>query len=123
MPDAQAESAQRLTVRVASGEIEVWSGRGVRAAVTPIVAAHPADAFGAAVVSLLEEAAHNPVICVNPLGLGASSPAAPLAFALEDMVDQIEAARRALGLAPIVFWGMSGGGWLGQLYAQRYPEA
>jgi 3-oxoadipate enol-lactonase len=39
------------------------------------------------------------------------------------MVDEIEAARRALGLGPWVFWGMSGGGWLGQIYAHRYPEA
>jgi pimeloyl-ACP methyl ester carboxylesterase len=42
---------------------------------------------------------------------------------LEEMVDRIEGIRRALGLAPWLFWGMSGGGWLAQIYAHRYPEA
>jgi pimeloyl-ACP methyl ester carboxylesterase len=39
------------------------------------------------------------------------------------MVDDIEAARVALGLERWVFWGMSGGGWLAQLYAKRHPDA
>ena len=39
------------------------------------------------------------------------------------MVDSIEEVRLRLGLDPWVFWGMSGGGWLGQVYAHRYPEA
>jgi pimeloyl-ACP methyl ester carboxylesterase len=39
------------------------------------------------------------------------------------MVDRIEGVRRNLGLGPWIFWGMSGGGWLAQIYARRYPEA
>ena len=39
------------------------------------------------------------------------------------MVDDVEAARVALGLGPWVFWGMSGGGWLGLIYARRHPDA
>jgi pimeloyl-ACP methyl ester carboxylesterase len=39
------------------------------------------------------------------------------------MVEHIESARRALDRGPWSFWGMSGGGWLAQIYAHRYPEA
>jgi pimeloyl-ACP methyl ester carboxylesterase len=35
----------------------------------------------------------------------------------------IEAVRRKLGLERWTFWGMSGGGWLAQLYAHRHPES
>src|SRR5207247_10641175 len=41
---------------------------------------------------------------------------------LDDMVDQIEATRVRLGVGPWVFWGLSGGGWLAQLYAHRHPR-
>ncbi|PYQ56565.1 MAG: hypothetical protein DMF53_25215, partial [Acidobacteria bacterium] len=39
------------------------------------------------------------------------------------MVDDLEAVRRSLDLERWVFWGMSGGGWLAQIYAHRHPDA
>jgi pimeloyl-ACP methyl ester carboxylesterase len=79
-----------------------------------IAAAHPTDIFDAGTASLLLEAAQAPAVCINPHARPAS---------LETMVDEIEAERRRRGHAPWVFWGMSGGGWLGQLYARRHPDA
>jgi proline iminopeptidase len=38
-------------------------------------------------------------------------------------VDDLEAVRRTLGVRQWLFWGMSGGGWIGQLYAHRHPTA
>src|SRR5262249_57505904 len=60
------------------------------------------------------------VVCFTPRGIGGSAPAG--AAPLEQMVDDIEAARRELGSAPWTFWGMSGGGWLAMIYAHRCPE-
>jgi 3-oxoadipate enol-lactonase len=77
-----------------------------------ICAAHPVDDFDDKTAALLGEAAGARVICVNP-----RRPT------LEGMVDELEAARRRAGVARWTFWGMSGGGWLGQLYAHRYPDA
>ena len=37
------------------------------------------------------------------------------------MTDDLEVVRRRLGLGPWAFWGMSGGGWIGQQYAERHP--
>jgi pimeloyl-ACP methyl ester carboxylesterase len=78
-----------------------------------IAAAHPADVFGPETAVLLGRVASARVVCVNPHGHAT----------LEEMVDEIEAARYASGSRRWVFWGMSGGGWLGLIYARRYPEA
>ena len=86
-----------------------------------VAAAHPADALGVPTAVLLAEAAGVPVVCINPRGLGASTPPPAGAQDLEQMVDDVEAVRRQLDLGAWVFWGMSGGGWLGQIYARKYP--
>jgi pimeloyl-ACP methyl ester carboxylesterase len=89
-----------------------------------IATAHPADALDQATAALLGAAAGKGVVCVNPRGLGRSSPRPAVGRGtLEEMTDEIESARQRLGLPPWVFWGMSGGGWLGQIYAQRHPRA
>lgn len=116
--------AERRMVKVLGGELETWSGGAPDLPAPLICAAHPADAFGKDTVGLLQDIAHARIVCVNPRGLGESSRLTPARNgALEQMVDDIEAARVALGLGPWVFWGMSGGGWLGLIYARRHPDA
>jgi pimeloyl-ACP methyl ester carboxylesterase len=97
----------------------IRSERGGEAGPT-VLAAHPADDFGVATVSLLASAAGAPVVGVNPRGNGASSPGLQT---LEQMADDIEAVRQRLGLGKLVFWGMSGGGWIGLALAHRHPQA
>ncbi|HEY4563497.1 MAG TPA: alpha/beta hydrolase [Thermoanaerobaculia bacterium] len=77
-----------------------------------VCAAHPAEPLGEGAEKLLAAASGARAVCVNPRG-----------HRLEDMVDEIDAARRELGLDRWVFWGMSGGGWLAQIYAHRHPDA
>ena len=89
-----------------------------------VVAAHPTSAFEAGTIELLAATAGVRVVVVNGRGLGGSSPLdddAPAALA--DTVDEIESVRRRLGLGKWMFWGMSGGGWLAQIYAHRHPSS
>jgi pimeloyl-ACP methyl ester carboxylesterase len=117
-------AAERVLIRAGDAELEVFVGRASQPALVTVAAAHPAAVFGEAAVELLEGTAPVRAIAINPRGLGGSSPRSTMTpRALEDMVDEIEAARRALGFGPWVFWGMSGGGWLGQIYAHRHPDA
>jgi proline iminopeptidase len=77
--------------------------------------------FDAATADLLAEMLGSPVVCINPRGFrGLRSLGIP---SLYQMVDQIEEVRRYLGFGRWIFWGMSGGGWLAQIYARRYAEA
>lgn len=115
---------ERRMLKVPGGELETWSDGAPDLPAPLLCAAHPADAFGKDTVGLLRDVAHARVVCVNPRGLGGSSRLTPASNgALEQMVDDVEAARVALGLGPWVFWGMSGGGWLGLIYARRHPDA
>jgi pimeloyl-ACP methyl ester carboxylesterase len=77
-----------------------------------ICAAHPAEPLGEGAAELLAAASGAQAVCVNPRGPR-----------LEEMVEEIDAARRERGLDRWVFWGMSGGGWLAQIYAHRHPDA
>lgn len=79
-----------------------------------ICAAHPVEEFGQGTAALLADVTGSSVVCVSP---DVSK------LSLEDMVDQIEEARSVLGHERWYFWGMSGGGWLSQLYARKHPEA
>jgi 3-oxoadipate enol-lactonase len=101
-----------MNVSVRGRKVEVVGGPGAT-----IAASHPGEPFGEAAASLLEATAGRPAVCLNPPGVRGG------AQTLEEMVDDLEGARRALGAAPWVFWGMSGGGWLALLYARRHPEA
>jgi 3-oxoadipate enol-lactonase len=111
-------------IDVGGAELEIAIGGSGEASAPVVCAAHPAEAFGDGTVALLSEVSCARVVCVNLRGLGGSSPLPPDApYPLETMVDDLEAVRARLGLPPWVFWGMSGGGWLGQLYAHRHPHA
>jgi len=87
--------------------------RGGKSSGGPVVcAAHPSEDFGPATAELLGIVARAQTVCVNAHGRP-----------LEQMVDAVEAERVRLGLPPWIFWGMSGGGFLAQLYAKRHPKA
>jgi pimeloyl-ACP methyl ester carboxylesterase len=89
-----------------------------------ILSAHPADAYNQGTAALLAAAAEAQVVCVNPRGVGGSTPLPPgVRYTLEDMVDDLDAVRVALGISRWTFWGLSGGGWLAQLYARRHAAA
>lgn len=78
-----------------------------------ICAAHPAALFSHETAALLSAIACAQVVCVGP----------PVdANSLEAVIDAIESKRRSLGIERWVFWGMSGGSFLGQLYARQHPE-
>ena len=115
-------------IETAHATLEVISG-GAPGGAIQIATAHPAEGCAARTAELLGGAADATVVCVNPRGLGASSPppvidrGRPADDALVAMVDDVEDVRQQLGAPPWVFWGMSGGGWLGQLYARRHPAA
>jgi len=115
---------QRL-IELEGAALEVTLGAVPHAEGALLCASHPAGVLGADAVRLLEQTAGAGALCVNPRGIGGSSAVGerPSAYTLDDMVDDIEAVRRHLGLPPWVFWGMSGGGWLGQVYARRFPDA
>jgi 3-oxoadipate enol-lactonase len=123
MTGLDAAGVQRRVYTTVSSELEVWRRDSLRD--LPVVcAAHPADGFDAGTVNLLAEVAESSVVCVNPPGVGGSRLVPHgLQPTLEQMVDAIETVRQRLGLGPWVFWGMSGGGWLAQLYARRHPRA
>ena len=104
--------------------MEICIGGGTDSSAPVLCAAHPAEALGEGAVELLSTAAGARVVCVSPRGLGGSSPlASGQRPALDEMVEDIEAVRRRLGVSQWVFWGMSGGGWLAQIYAHRSPDA
>ena len=111
-------------VDVGSAELEVFTGGPIRSDVPMVCAAHPGDDIGDATVALLAAAANTRVMCINLRGLGGSSALPSSAsYTLESMVEDLDAVRQRLGIGPWVFWGMSGGGWLAEIYARRHPEA
>jgi pimeloyl-ACP methyl ester carboxylesterase len=75
---------------------------------------HPSALFSRETTDLLSSIAAVPVVAVGP-PKGATS--------LEEIVAAMEEKRRSLGLERWVIWGMSGGSFLGQLYAYKYPSA
>jgi len=87
-----------------------------------VLAAHPAGAFDESTARLLAETAQARVVCVNPRGIGGSSPP-PGHASLGDAVADVETVRQRLALGPAVLWGMSGGGWRALLHAARHPQS
>ncbi len=77
-----------------------------------VCAPHPSALFSRETTDLLSSMAAVPVVAVGP-PQGATS--------LEEIVAAMEEKRRSLGLERWVIWGMSGGSFLGQLYAHMYP--
>jgi pimeloyl-ACP methyl ester carboxylesterase len=115
---------ERRQVEVSGAALDVVIGGDAGSTAQRICASHPAGVFDETTVEFLSDIADATVVCVNPRGIGRSSPVPEgAAYSLEAMVDDIEEVRRHLGIERWVFWGMSGGGWLGQLYASKYPRA
>jgi pimeloyl-ACP methyl ester carboxylesterase len=112
-------SEQRKMIEVEGATLEIFQCGAMPGALI-VSAAHPASVFSTDTAELLADTAQTGAVCINPRGLGTSTPAASLS--MEQMVDDIEAIRRRLTLPRWIFWGMSGGGWLAQLYAHRHPQ-
>lgn len=111
-------------IPVTGGQLEVTSyGESIATADTLICASHPIDAFAQQTATLLANASGAAVICVNPRGVGGSSSGEGQSYELSQIIDDFETVRRRLRVKRWVFWGMSGGGWLGQIYARRYPQS
>src|SRR5436305_14006417 len=81
---------------------------------TRVCAPHPSVLFPRETTDLLASTASVPVIAVGPPE-GATS--------LEQIVAAMEEKRSSLGFERWVIWGMSGGSFLGQLYAHKHPGA
>jgi len=79
-----------------------------------VCAPHPSALFSRETTDLLSSIATVPVIAIGP-PKGATS--------LEEIVDAMEEKRRSLDVERWIIWGMSGGSFLGQLYAHMYPTA
>jgi pimeloyl-ACP methyl ester carboxylesterase len=79
-----------------------------------VCAPHPSALFPRETTDLLSSIAAMPVVAVGPPN-GATS--------LEQIVAAMEHKRCSLGVERWVIWGMSGGSFLGQLYAHMYPIA
>lgn len=117
-------AVQRTVIDIGGAELEVFLGGSSDPVAPTICTAHPASAFAEGTVTLLAGMVPARVVCINVRGIGLSSPVADLGATMyDDMVDDIESVRRRLGIGRWTFWGMSGGGWLAQVYAHRHPTA
>lgn len=116
---------ERTVIQLPDCSLEVTFGGGENRQGPAVCASHPAGAFGQGPAELLQWTANTRVVCVNPRGIGNSSAfvSGQHTYTLEQMVDDIERVRQQLAIESWVFWGMSGGGWLGQIYAKRYPAS
>ncbi len=120
---ARTVPVEQKRVPIGSGGewIEVLTG-GDPAGGT-VAAAHPMTSLDVEPLSLLASVTGGKVYALNGRGLGNASPIAPAQANLEQMVSDLEQARRALGSPRWLWWGMSAGGYIGQFYAHRYPDA
>src|SRR5262245_392312 len=104
---------RRVPVGGAGAWIEVLDGGDATAGV--VAAAHPMVSLGVEPLSLLAEVTGARVLAFNARGLGnASRVASGSDWSLEQMVEDCEEARRALGAPRWLWWGMSAGGYVGQ---------
>jgi pimeloyl-ACP methyl ester carboxylesterase len=112
--------SDRLTVPASSGELDVViAGRD---GAGTVVTLHPTEPMDAAAPQLADITGAR-VVCVNPRGIGRSSPARePRDSTLEGMADDLDLVRRALGVSRWLIWGMSGGSMVAQVLAHLYPE-
>ena len=119
------EQVERRLIETPACRLEVFIGGPMTPQGPTLCAAHPAGVFAEGAVDLLRAVGNTSVVCVNPRGIGMSSAALSedSRYSLESMVDDLEAVRHHLGVGDWVFWGLSGGGWLGLAYALRHREA
>jgi proline iminopeptidase len=90
----------------------------------PVVVCHPggpgySSAYFGDLAGLGEEFA---LVLLNPRGTGGSDrPADPLAYGIEDYVQDLDELRAYLGLERLLLFGHSHGGVVAQSYAATYP--
>ena len=82
---------------------------------TPIVAIHSAEPLGQEAAEHLSRLVDRQVFALSPAV--AEDPGV-----FDRIVDSIEEFRQANIGRRVGFWGISGGGWLGLLYARKYPD-
>lgn len=106
-------------IPVESGELDVLvAGRdGVRT----VASLHPIESMHEA-LPLLSEVTDARVVCVNPRGVGRSSPHRDVRDAtIDGMAADLDQVRQALGFPRWVIWGMSGGGVVAMASARWHP--
>jgi pimeloyl-ACP methyl ester carboxylesterase len=111
--------AKRLMVPVDSGELDVLvAGReGMRTVAT----LHPIESMHEA-LPLLAEVTEARVVCVNPRGVGRSSPHRDVRDAtIDGMAADLDQVRQALGFRRWVIWGMSGGSVVAMASGRWHP--
>lgn len=107
-------------IEVPGAVLEVYDAKGAENA--PVVcAAHPVEAYVPRTAALLANRCGARVVCVNPRGVGGASPRH--VESLEVTVQDLDLVRRRLGIERWVYWGSSGGGWLAQVAARRFPQS
>jgi pimeloyl-ACP methyl ester carboxylesterase len=95
-------------VPVDSGELDVLVAG--REDVRTVATLHPIESMHEA-LPLLAEVTEARVVCVNPRGVGRSSPHRDVRDAtIDGMAADLDQVRQALGFRRWVIWGMSGGG-------------
>ena len=95
-------------------------GRG-----TPLILLHggPGASHDYLLPHLLPLARHNRLVFLDERGSGRSASLEdPSGYTIENMVEDVEAVRRALGLGKVALLGHSYGGALAQAYALKYQE-
>ena len=113
----------RRKVQVVGAELDVLVGGRQESGAPTLCTTHPTESMDTA-NGLLADITRARVVCVNPRGVGGSSPLAqPLDSILECMADDLEAVRLALRVRSWVIWGMSGGAMIAQVFAHRHPHA
>lgn len=113
------EKLDRRTIAVDGATLEVYLGGAGEPA---ICTSHPFNARSPDTLEL--RASLGRLAAVNPRGLGHSSAGrGPDDYTFRQQIEDLEAVRRQLGIARWVFWGISGGGCLGLLYALAHPRS
>lgn len=113
----------RKTVPVAGAELDVLIGGPDEPEAGTVCTAHPVESMDA-FIPVLAEITRARVVCVNPRGVGRSSPPEHSDHStLEVTADDLDAVRRSLGILRWVIWGMSGGSMIAQVYAHRHAES
>jgi pimeloyl-ACP methyl ester carboxylesterase len=108
-----------MMIPVDAGELDVLvAGReGARTVAT----LHPIESMHEA-LPLLAEVTEARVVCVNPRGVGRSSPHRDVRDAtIDGMAADLDQVRQALGFRRWVVWGMSGGGGVAMTAARWHP--
>jgi pimeloyl-ACP methyl ester carboxylesterase len=110
----------RRRIAVGSAQLDVLVG-GSESATATVCTGHPLQSMHG-VLPLLADVTQARVVCVDPRGVGDSSPPEhPHDSTLQAMADDLDSVRQALGVARWTIWGMSGGSMIAQVYALRHP--